>query len=217
MTVTQPRSPATSSQYSISENANVLSQIYQPNTSLACFCQKASWALSQAAKKYASHSQGELLRFQGKISNELKNDIDQLCEHQTHGNLLSDHIKLMVDMFDTLFEPNEVGIRILSCHHQHSPAFHQSKMLCRMCSTLGGSGERWLTQQDAHFHPLVASQTTHQITSKSAQRINHFCDGDIAIYKGTHWLDHEQHALINASPNFDDQPAKICIYIDLLN
>ena len=202
--------------YPISDSANILSEIYQVNASLACYCSPANWALSQAAKKFASQKHGEILRYQGAVNNDLSEHISAIFQTSTHGNLITNHAMLMLDMFVTLFEPKEIGIRILSCDHAHSPAFHQNQMSARMTSTIGGTGERWITHEDAEFLPMQPNDTRHQIKQPNQSIINHFCDGDIAVYKGSQWIDHEVHALITASPEFKGHDARLCIYIDFL-
>ncbi|MBE0365554.1 hypothetical protein PULV_b0149 [Pseudoalteromonas ulvae UL12] len=202
--------------YPIDNNAHILSEIYQSNAALACYCCPANWALSQAAKKVATAQTGEILRYQGKVDNDLAKQIDELFQTSTHGNLITNHVMLMLDMFNTLFEPKEIGLRILSCDHAHSPAFHQNQMIVRMASTLGGTGEQWITHQDATFLPMQATDTRHRIKQPEPAVINHFCEGDIAVYKGTNWIDQEVHALISASPEFKGHDPRLCIYIDFL-
>ena len=202
--------------YLISQEANILGEIYQPNIALSCFCSPASWALSNAARLFCAKQQGELLRFQGAIDEALFSEVDTLFKDAPHGDLIINHILLMLDMFDALFEPGRIGIRILSCDYPRSPLFHHNKTVVRMTSSLGGSGERWLTQQDAVIHPLEKDQITAKISPISENRINHFYDGDIALYKGTHWQDHEELALITSSPSFLESESRLCVYIDLL-
>ncbi|NNG41517.1 DUF1826 domain-containing protein [Pseudoalteromonas sp. NEC-BIFX-2020_002] len=202
--------------YSIDTQANVLSQIYNLNTVLACYCCKSSWALSTAAKKYAQHSQGELIRYQGGINPKLYTEVEQLFNKAAHGDLISAHIKQMLSMFEVLFEPKEIGIRVISCDHAISPAFHKNTMITRMASSVGGTGEQWIEHSNATFLPLVGGQLTHQIKPPEDHVINHFCDGDIAIYKGTNWLAQEHNALITSSPAFINQDPRICIYIDYI-
>ncbi|MDP5214691.1 DUF1826 domain-containing protein [Pseudoalteromonas tunicata] len=202
--------------YPIDNHAHILSEIYQTNAALACYCSAANWALSQAAKKFASQQHGEVLRYQGAVNNDLASNIDSIFQTSTHGNLITNHVMLMLDMFVTLFEPKEIGLRIISCDHAHSPAFHQNQMIVRMACALGGTGEQWITHQDAEFLPMQATDTRHRIKQPDPAVINHFCDGDIAVYKGTNWIDHEVHALISASPEFKGHDARLCIYIDFL-
>ena len=202
--------------YPIGHDAHILSDIYQTNAALACYCSPADWALSNAAKKVANQHSGELLRYQGSINNELATQVSAVFDAATHGNLITNHTMLMLDMFATLFEPKEIGLRILSCDHAHSPAFHQNQMIVRMASALGGPGEQWITHQDAEFLPMQATDTRHRIQPPKQNVINHFCEGDIAVYKGTNWIDQEVHALITSSPKFEGHDARLCIYIDFL-
>ena len=203
-------------QYSIAQDAQVLGNIYDHNHALSCFCNPANWALSRAAKSIANKTPGELLRFQGEIGTELQQLIQETFSSMPHADMITDYVEMMLDMFELLFEPKEIGIRILSSDHSHSPAFHQNRMIARMACTLGGAGERWITHQDAIFHPLEKNQFVREITPASPNVISHFCDGDIALYKGINWQDHEEHALITASPEFSGNDARLSIYIDLL-
>ena len=202
--------------YRISHDANVLGDIYSESVSLSCFCCPESWALSNAARAFSSKHHGDIIRFQGPIDSALFEQIENLFKTQTHGDLVKNHIVLMLNMFHSLFEPNEVGFRVQSCDYAKSPAFHVNKMIARMTSTLGGQGEQWLTKADAYFHPLKKHQLAHQITPKSNNVINYFCGGDIALFKGTNWQDHESLALITASPLFESKEPRLCIDIDYI-
>jgi hypothetical protein len=137
--------------------------------------------------------------------------------HRSHGNLIAEHVELMLTLFNALFEPKEVGLRVLCCKEAHSPAFHENKMITRMTSSLGGTGERWIEREHAQYYPLEKGQISAQLKAPHTNDINHLCDGDIAIYKGTNWLEHEHSALISASPEFNKTDAKLCIYIDFLS
>lgn len=205
------------SQYIISSKVHTLSDIYNTKTSLVCYCQPASWALSKAAHSYANRHTGEVVKYQGEINTQLIQKIEQTFSNTPHGSLISEHITLMLDIFGSLFEPSNIGIRVLSCQSPHSPAFHENSIIARMSSCLGGTGERWIERQHAHFLPLQKQQLKAQVQPPLTHEINHFCDGDIAIYKGNGWIDHEHNALISASPEFDTRDAKLCIYIDYIN
>ncbi|KAF7773900.1 hypothetical protein PCIT_a0243 [Pseudoalteromonas citrea] len=209
--------PSFPTQYVIDDKASVLGEIYKVDTSLACYCQPAPWALSRAAHSFAKQQDGEVLKYQGKIDPELTTILKDIFCHRSHGNLIVNHIELMLTMFDALFEPKEIGLRVISCIEAHSPAFHENKMIARMASSLGGSGERWIEREHAQYYPLEKGQISAQLKAPLTNAINSLCDGDIAVYKGTNWLDHEHSALISASPQFNDTDAKLCIYIDFLD
>ena len=204
-------------QYLIDDTANVLGEIYKDDTSLVCYCQRAPWALSRAAHSFAKNQDGEVLKYQGKIDPELTTILKDIFFHSAHGNLVVNHIELMLTMFYALFEPKEIGLRVISCKEAHSPAFHENKMVARMTSSLGGSGERWIERKYAQYYPLEKGQISAQLKAPHTNYINSLCDGDIAIYKGTNWLDHEHSALISASPEFIEGDAKLCTYIDFLD
>ncbi|MBQ4845939.1 DUF1826 domain-containing protein [Pseudoalteromonas sp. MMG005] len=206
-----------SSHYIIDSNASVLPHIYNSETSLVCYCQPASWALSRAAQSFVTRHPDDRFTYQGEISPKLIQQLSSKFTPSPHGNLILGHIELMLEMFNTLLQPEEIGLRVIACQHAHSPAFHENRMIARMTSSLGGSGEQWIERQDAQYFPLQKNQTTAQIKPPQAHTINSLCDGDIAIYKGTSWLEHEHNALISASPTFNDKDAKLCVYIDFIS
>ncbi|KZN36696.1 hypothetical protein N474_17355 [Pseudoalteromonas luteoviolacea CPMOR-2] len=203
--------------YLIDDVAGVFSNIYDSNTSLTCYCSPSSWAATQAAQSYVKKAHEEGFQYQGSISEELLKEIEAIFKDTSHGDLLYNHVALMVEMFQALFEPKEIGLRILPCMHSLSPAFHEQKGIVKMVSTIGGSGERWVERQFVKFAPLERHQISPTILQPKENDVNTLCDGDIALFKGKDWLDQEHNAVITASPAFGEQCAKLCVYIDYLS
>ncbi|KZN64424.1 DUF1826 domain-containing protein [Pseudoalteromonas luteoviolacea] len=203
--------------YLIDDVAGVLSNIYDLDTSLACYCSPSSWAMTQAAQSYVKKASYEGFQYQGAISEELLKEVELLFKNTTHGDLIYQHISLMCEMFQALLEPKEIGLRVLPCTQGLSPAFHEQKGVVKMVSTLGGSGERWVEKQFIKYAPLEKNQISPTIIQPKISDVNSLCDGDIALFKGKDWLEQEHNAVITASPSFSAQCAKICIYIDYLS
>ena len=197
-------------------SAHVLSNIYHQDVALTCFSNKASWATSQAAKLFSRENIGTLIHYQGPIDQSLMVKIAEKFDGKTHASLLLGHIELMLDMFSTLFEPEEIGIRILACNEARSPDFHRPKNIVRMVSTLGGTGEQWVSPEHIKFMPLKPRQLSPAIQQPDQKYIHELQNGDIALMKGTQWQEHEDSAITCASPLFLSQENKLCIYIDLI-
>ncbi|ESP93443.1 DUF1826 domain-containing protein [Pseudoalteromonas luteoviolacea] len=206
-----------STKYLIDESASVLSEIYDPNTALACYCTPSTWAKSRAAVHYVKKSPDHPFQYQGEISEELSEQVKNLFVDTAHGDLLIEHIELMLRMFDALLEPKEIGLRILPCTYAMSPAFHSQNGIVRMLSTLGGSGERWLEHGFVEYYPLEKGQFTPAVKEPKECNVNTLCDGDIALVKGKNWLDQEHNAVVCSSPLFDNDTAKLCVYIDYIS
>ncbi|OCQ18315.1 hypothetical protein A7985_24205 [Pseudoalteromonas luteoviolacea] len=202
--------------YLIDEVAGVLSNIYDKDTSLVCYCAPSSWATTKAAQSYVKKANHEGFQYQGAINEELLSEIELLFKNMAHGDLIFQHVTLMCEMFEALLEPKEIGLRILPCIQGLSPAFHEQNGVVKMVSTLGGSGERWVEKQFIKYAPLEKNQISPTIIQPKSSDVNSLCDGDIALFKGKDWLEQEHNAVITASPSFSAQCAKICIYIDYL-
>lgn len=200
----------------INNHATVLSQIYDADTAISCYCNPCGWALSNAAQLFAKQNLGDVLRYQGSIDDDLYNNIEQLLRGAPHASLIFDHIKTMLEMFEALLEPEEIGLRILACDYARSPNFHQPHTVVRMMSTLGGEGERWIEPGYITYLPLEHGQLTPQIKDPEPHHINALCNGDIALIKGLNWLEQEHNTLYFSSPEFHTQQAKLCVYIDYL-
>ncbi|MDK1288028.1 DUF1826 domain-containing protein [Pseudoalteromonas umbrosa] len=209
--------PVTSTKYLIDDSASILSKIYEPDTALTCFCSPANWAKSNAAIHYVKKASDNFFQYQGVIENELFEQVKSLFSSTTHGDLLFEHIELMLLMFQELFEPKEIGLRILPCTYSLSPAFHFQNGIVKMMSTLGGSGERWVEKEFVKYHPLEKNQLAPAIKEPRECDINTLCNGDIALVKGKNWEDQEHNAVVCSSPVFDINESKLCIYIDYLN
>ncbi|MCF2855868.1 DUF1826 domain-containing protein [Pseudoalteromonas sp. SMS1] len=202
--------------YLIDDVAGVFSNIYDPYTALTCYCAPSSWATTQAAQSYVKKANEAGFQYQGPINEALLEEVERLFKSTSHGDLLYQHVALMLDMFQALVEPNEIGLRVLPCFYSLSPAFHEQKGILKMVSTLGGSGERWVEKQFIKYAPLEKNQISPTILQPNEQDVNTLCDGDIALFKGKDWLEQEHNAVITASPIFSEHCTKICIYIDYL-
>lgn len=209
--------PSISTKYLIEDSASVLSKIYETDTALTCFCCPSSWAKSNAAIHYVKKAQDSHFQYQGAIDRELFDRIRAMFSSTTHGDLLFEHIELMLAMFEELFEPKEIGLRILPSHYSISPAFHFQNGIVKMMSTLGGSGERWLEKDFVQYHLLEKNQLAPAIKQPKACDVNTLCNGDIALVKGKNWVDQEHNAVVCASPTFDNEESKLCIYIDYIS
>ena len=200
----------------ISASADVLSNIYNKEVTLTCFSKKSSWAISHAAQLFAKQNLGTVIQYQGEINKDLFEEILFKLEGSTHASLLAQHIELMLEMFEVLFEPKEIGLRLIACDTSLSPHFHQPQNLVRMTSTLGGLGERWIAPDEVKFLPLAPNQLKPEIKAPLPHHISQLQDGDIALMKGAQWVDHEKSVITCASPAFCNNEFKLCIYIDFI-
>ena len=199
-----------------SPSANVLSNIYNKEVTLTCFSNKSSWAVTHAAQLFAKQNLGTVMQYQGEINQDLFDEIQFKLDGSTHASLLVQHIELMLEMFEVLFEPKEIGLRLIACDTSLSPHFHQPQNLVRMASTLGGLGERWVAPDEVKFLPLEPNQLKPAVKAPLPHHISQLQDGEIALMKGTQWIDHEESAITCASPTFSKNESKLCVYIDFI-
>ena len=96
----------------VSQSPSILSTIYNPNVSLACYCNPANWALSNASKQFSKKQSGNSLQLQGAFDDKMIKAVSNFFSGTSHASLIEKHISLMLDMFISLFEPKEIGLRI---------------------------------------------------------------------------------------------------------
>jgi len=134
---------------------------------------------------------------------------------------LCEHITLLVDMFCTLFELKNVGLRLKIIDQPMCPRFHVDKVPCRLISTLYGTGTQWLKHSDVNRGELGSRNNgltdTNSGVIKPEGKIEQLSCGDIALLKGEHWHNNEQAGLVHRSPVSSINTRRLLLTLDFIS
>lgn len=136
-------------------------------------------------------------------------------------NELCQQITLMVDMFCTLFEIQQAGLRLIVLDRPMCPRFHVDKVPCRLITTLAGDSTQWLDNNDTDRTKLGAGNKglsdDESDLFQDSQDINDLSTGDIALLKGEGWFDNGGGGVVHRSPNYNKNERRLLLTLDFIN
>lgn len=131
------------------------------------------------------------------------------------------HVSLLVDMFCTLFDLKNVGLRLTVLEHPMCPKFHVDKIPCRLVTTFIGQGTQWLTNQAVNRTKLGAS--SHGLTDEESgiyqdhKDIKQLSVGDVALLKGESWFNNTGGGLVHRSPFVGKNERRLLLTLDFMD
>ena len=207
---------------SISNQASVLTDIYQKDTNMAIWQNKLSDSLSFSAQS--------LLKNIKDIKVVLTVSPDDVVEQLTnHNQAFADepqlclHIATLVDMFCTLFDLKRAGLRLSGLDKAMCPKFHVNFVPCRLVSTFHGPATEWLPNDIIDRSKLgLGSQGLKDEESglmKSPKDIQQLSTGDVALLKGEGWLvaentQNEGGGAVHRSPSITNNNPRLLLTLD---
>ena len=136
-------------------------------------------------------------------------------------NEICQHITLLVDMFCTLFDLKEAGLRLKLLDSPMCPKFHVDKVPCRLVTTFYGSATEWLPHSAVNRTKLGAGSIGLQDDSSGimqhASDIQQLSSGDVALLKGESWHNNELAGLVHRSPVLTQHERRLLLTLDFAN
>jgi len=205
---------------SIAENVSVLTDIYREDVNIAVW-----------------HNQ---------LSNDIVSNITSIMLENTHLNIktsvtptcvseelsacssilkdkkaLHEYIELLVEMFCTLFEINQVGLRLAILDQAMCPKFHVDNVPCRLVTTFSGVATQWLPHDCVDRTKLGAGSLglSDEVSGimQHPDNIQHLAVGDIALLKGEGWYNNENCGLVHRSPAVENNSRRLLLTLDFIN
>jgi hypothetical protein len=202
---------------SISEQAIVLSDIYQEQCNLAVWQRTLDRDFLLELEKFLEQK-GQLNVSKQIGAQTVKEDIAYLAIGTPFATQLQTYIAELIDMFCCLFDAKTVGFRISTLHKAMCPRFHVDRVPCRLVTAFFGSGSQWLEHKQIEKArvnmPLKGSLSGLTINEGD---INTLCNGDVAIMKGELWEGNEGSGLVHRSPPVEQGRARIVMTLDLVD
>ncbi|AIY66575.1 DUF1826 domain-containing protein [Pseudoalteromonas piratica] len=203
----------------ISDMPNVLADIYREDVNIAVWQESLNQqAIDDANTILANSEQLNLV-----IAATPNDIIKQLSEHSELAShtALCQHIHTLLDMFCTLFELKRAGLRLTILDKAMCPKFHVDKIPCRLVSTFSGTATEWLQHQDVDHSKLGAasvglSDEESGVYQNEAQ-IQQLAAGDVALLKGSGWINNEHAGLVHRSPYQAKDQRRLVITLDFID
>ncbi len=186
-----------------SDKPIVLADIYDANTEIAIWKRELPASLRSTVVDFINASSTHKTSV-AIASTDAQTTLYELLGHLTSREFCDD-VALLVDMFCTLFELDQAGVRLSVLDNAMCPRFHADSIPCRLLTTYQGVATEWL-----HNEHVDRSKLGHGSNGKSddesglfklangVQQLNH---GDVAILKGDLWSGNESKGLVHRSPN----------------
>ncbi|MFK7854620.1 MAG: DUF1826 domain-containing protein [Granulosicoccus sp.] len=196
----------------------VLADIYDDNTHIAIWKRSLPQSLSDTVAEFIdanpTHKTSVVIAPQ-----DAQTRLFDLFGHLTSREFCDD-VATLVDMFCTLFELEQAGVRLSVLDNAMCPKFHVDRIPCRLITTYRGVATEWLQ----HEH-VDRSKLGHQCNGvadhesglfNSGQRIQQLNQGDVALLKGDVWRGNEGKGLVHRSPSTQDS-RRLLLTLDMVS
>jgi hypothetical protein len=205
---------------SIAPHTSVLTDIYHEDVNIAVWQNRLPDDLLNNITNLIieeSHVNIKIPVSPSSVAKALYNDKPQLRSQKA----LCQYIELLVDMFCTLFELKQAGLRLTLLDSAMCPKFHVDKVPCRLVTTLSGVATQWLPHDCIDRTKLGAGdQGLPDETSGVMQHpsnIQHLSVGDVALLKGEGWYNNENCGLVHRSPAVASNEKRLLLTLDFID
>ncbi len=193
----------------ISDHAEVLGEVYQPDVNLAVWQRDLGSEIEHyMAQLTASNRQVNLRCLIGtgdEMHEETTAQLNRVLPNFTGKDALINNIYELVDMYQCLFEPQQIGIRLATLNRAMCPKFHVDYLPARMVTTYSGAGTHWLPNPE-DGSPRIPETEPEQFEQISA--------GDVALLKGDGWFENEGFGVVHRSPPVADGETRMFLSLD---
>jgi hypothetical protein len=206
---------------SICSNENtILTKVYDTNVNLAIWQRQLSQGVKENIAnllKTSRHLDTSSFIREQCITSDIKNAIKSTALDDA----FISNARELVDMFCTLFELKQVGLRLRLLDLPMCPRFHVDKVPCRMVTTFSGPGTQWLEHNQVNRDKLGhGSKGLNDNVSGLFQTqvdIKTIGTGDVALLKGEAWMKNENAGIVHRSPPYQAGQKRLLMTLDFLN
>ncbi len=132
-------------------------------------------------------------------------------------------IYLLADMLTTLFDCEEVGLRLAPLTTAMCPRFHQDNIPVRLVHTYLGDGTQWLPKEalgenqlscDSAVKTQSRDDRRQQAYRYRQQDIHQMQAFDVGLLKGKAWHGHEKSAALHRSCPIEGESKRVLLSLD---
>jgi len=193
-----------------------LSAIYGNHVNLAEWCREVSPSVQLYAANMSQQLPGYSMRLV--VPGNIK--ADALLPHlprlsdigETDRLDFASDIGLLCDMYASLFDITEVGLRLSVLNRAMCPRFHVDQVVCRMICTYHGAGTEWLPDTSVDRDKLgpVSSHPGEQ----NAADVQQLSEGSVALLKGEQWPGNTGRGVVHRSPAASPGQSRLVATLD---
>lgn len=201
-------------------NLDTLGDIYQEDTNMVIWKRELDNAIQKAANVIIDTNPS--LEISRVVSpDDTYAEIRNALGFSENASIISKDVANLVDMFCTLFDLKQVGLRLAVLDRAMCPRFHVDRVPCRLLTTYLGVATEWLPHHNADRSRLgIGNQGKPDEESgimNSDKDIKYLNQGDVALLKGEAWEGNEGSGLIHRSPTLDSNSRRLLLTIDFID
>ena len=201
-------------------NLDTLGDIYQEDTNMVIWKRELDNAIQKAANVIIDTNPS--LEISRVVSpDDTYAEIRNALGLSENASIISKDVANLVDMFCTLFDLKQVGLRLAVLDRAMCPRFHVDRVPCRLLTTYLGVATEWLPHHNADRSRLgIGNQGKPDEESgimNSDKDIKYLNQGDVALLKGEAWEGNEGSGLIHRSPKLNLNSRRLLLTIDFID
>ncbi|WP_370280091.1 DUF1826 domain-containing protein [Pontibacterium sp.] len=198
----------------IGDQAEVLGEIYQPECNLAVWQRDLEHEIEHYMTQLTESNRQVNLRCLIGTGEEMREEITAQLSRalpnfaSTVGDgkeALINNICELVEMYQCLFEPEQIGVRLATLQRAMCPKFHVDLLPARMVTCFSGAGTQWLPE------PENGEQRIPEIEPDRFEQIS---TGDVALLKGDGWFENEGFGVVHRSPPVAEGETRMFLSLD---
>jgi len=191
------------------DQTEVLGEVYQPDVNLAVWQRDLSDKINCYMEELAASTRQVNLRCLIGTGEEMREETETqlsraLPDFEGKAALI-DNICELVEMYQCLFEPEQIGMRLATMDRAMCPKFHVDYLPARMVTTFAGAGTHWLPEPESG-KPRIPTSEPEQFEQITA--------GDVALLKGDGWFENEGFGIVHRSPPVADGEKRMFLSLD---
>ncbi|SEG26023.1 DUF1826 domain-containing protein [Marinobacterium lutimaris] len=193
----------------IGNQAEVLGEIYQPECNLAVWQRDLEKKIEHYMAQLAESNRQVSLRCLIGTGEEMRAE----TAIQLNGALptfegkeaLVNNICELVEMYQCLFEPEQIGVRLATLRRAMCPKFHVDFLPARLVTCFSGAGTHWLPEPQ---------NGCPRIPETEPDRFEQISTGDVALLKGDGWFENEGFGVVHRSPPVAEGGMRMFLSLD---
>jgi len=193
----------------IGDQAEVLGEIYRPECNLAVWQRdlekEIEHYMAQLAKSNRQANLRCLIGTGEEMREEITTELNRALPNFKGKAALINNICELVEMYQCLFEPEQIGVRLASLQRAMCPKFHVDFLPARMVTCFSGAGTQWLPEPE---------DGNPRIPDTEPDRLEQISTGDVALLKGDGWFENEGFGVVHRSPPVAEGETRMFLSLD---
>ncbi|MGB1557797.1 MAG: DUF1826 domain-containing protein [Oceanococcaceae bacterium] len=214
----QQKEAALFPQFRLGYGPLVLADIYQPEVNLAVYRAAQHPKLEAKALELCMARPGLKLACSGNAA-ALSQHIEERLQAELGLRALVEGIRESIQLFDELFEPAAVGLRLEVLDRAMCPRCHVDRLAVRLIRTFCGPGTQWLPNEAVDRQWLGAAaaglQDPDAALVQDPSAVQTLLKGDVALMKGEGWEGNAGRGLVHRSPQVAAGERRLVLTLDM--